>query len=174
MSKNNPVPENVRESWARIRTGARVAVEQGAKAIRLLVGPSPRVAADGDAPISERRFVGPPPSSRPGDVERAAYRRIKTPAFFRPAGLKPFLHLTNGEGGEARLRMYSDEPLVCGDHLKLELIFPNGQDRSFTAEVAWLDELPQPGPARYDVGLRVLDIDAATKMLIASVLSAQE
>jgi hypothetical protein len=184
----NPVPESVRESWARIRSGAKVAVEQGAKAIRLLVGPNLRVSTDGSAPgtsgpTSERRWVGPP-SSRPAqgegippstrEIERASYRRIQTPGFFRPAGLKPFLHLTNGEGGEARLRMYSDEPHICGEHLKLVLVFPSGEDRTFTAEIAWLDELPPTAPARFDVGLRVLDIDAGTKRLIASVLSAQE
>ena len=68
--------------------------------------------------------------------------------------------------------MYSDDRHVCGEHLKLELVFPNGEDRTFTAEVAWLDELPPSAPARFDVGLRVLDVDAGTKQLIASVLSA--
>jgi hypothetical protein len=170
----------VRDSWARIRTGARVAVEQGAKAVRLLVGPNLRVSTDGSGPESDRRWVGAPPPSRAnlpptaGDVERLSYRRVQTPAFWRPAGLKPFLHLANGEGGEARLRMYSDEQQVCGAHLKLELVFPSGEDRSFTAVVAWQDELPPDAPARYDIGLRVLDIDAETKRLIASVLAAQE
>ncbi len=178
MSKNT-VPDSVRDSWARIRVGARVAVEQGAKAIRLLVGPNLRVSTDGASPSSERQWVGPPPSSRgtppsSSDVERQSYRRVQTPAFWRPAGLKPFLHLTNGEGGEARLRMYSDEAQVCGTHLKLELVFPGGEDRSFTAVVAWQDELPPDAPARFDVGLRVLDIDGDTKKLIASVLAAQE
>ena len=186
MSKNQ-VPESVRESWARIRTGAKVAVEQSTKAIRLLVGPNLRVSTGGSgasgtdgAPPSQREWVGAPPPSRrdappsSSDVERASYRRVQTPAFWRPAGLKPFLHLANGEGGEARLRMYSDEQQVCGSHLKLELVFPGGEDRSFTAVVAWQDELPADAPARYDIGLRVLDIDGDTKRLIASVLAAQE
>jgi hypothetical protein len=193
LSKNS-VPESVRDSWARIRTGAKVAVEHGAKAIRLLVGPNLRVSTDaplhagvgaggvavGAPPVSERRWVGAPPPSRANlppssnDVERMSYRRVQTPAFWRPAGLKPFLHLADGEGGEARLRMYSDEQQDCGTHLKLELVFPGGEDRSFTAVVAWQDELPPDAPARYDIGLRVLDIDAVTKRLIASVLAAQE
>ena len=60
MSKNQ-VPESVRESWARIRTGAKVAVEQSTKAIRLLVGPNLRVSTGGSgtsgadgAPASQR------------------------------------------------------------------------------------------------------------------------
>lgn len=257
MSKN-PVPESVRESWARIRFGAKVAVEQGARAIRLLVGPNVRIPPEGAPPVSERVWIGTPPgdagpaSSRPPpsgvapvssanplssippsvpssvpptipssgpssvpptipssippadappastrgavqsdalgpastrgesrppssrQLERAQYKRIQTPAFFRPAGLKPFLHLSNGESGEARLRMYSDAHHACGEHLKLELIFPNGEDRSLIAEVAWVDALPPDAPARYDVGLRVRDLDGATRLLIASVLAAQE
>jgi hypothetical protein len=189
-----PPGSEVRESWARIRTGARVAVEQGAKAIRLLVAPSLRTPSppppppsqtalgpgpgDAGAPRSERTpgSDAPPASSRgvASPAERAQYRRIQTPAFFRAAGLRPFLHLTTGEGREARLRMYSDERHVCGEHLKLDVVFPTGEDRTFTAEVAWLDELPQGSPARYDVGLRVLDIDLPTRQLIASCLASQE
>lgn len=175
MSKPPPGPDNRNDSWVRIRSGARMAVEQGAKAIRLLIGPS-RVSVEG-SPTSERRPIPAPASTRAPvvrDVDKASYRRISTPGFFRPAGLKPFLHLTNGVGGEARLRMYSDERHTRGTHLKLELVFPNGEDRTFTAEVAWVDELPPTSPARYDVGLRVLDVDAETKTLIASVVVAQE
>ena len=69
---------------------------------------------------------------------------------------------------------YAADRPVRPDHLKLELIFPNGEDRSFTVEIAWVDELPRESPARYDVGLRVLDLDPETRQLLASVLAAQE
>lgn len=173
MSKN-PDSDNIQDSWVRIRSGARMAVEQGAKAIRLLIGPS-RVSVEA-SPTSERRPIPAPASTRAPitrEIDKSEYRRISTPGFFRPAGLKPFLHLTNGQGGDARLRMYSDERHTRGAHLKLELVFPNGEDRTFTAEVAWVEELPRSAPARYDVGLRVLDVDAETKRLIASVVVAQ-
>lgn len=71
-----------------------------------------------------------------------------------------------GLGG---LRVYSDEPLKLGERLDIELFLPDDTSLHCLVRVAWLTALSD-GPARYDVGLQILDIGSNSLMHLGKVL----
>jgi len=92
--------------------------------------------------------------------ERRRFRRIRAPILVRPAGrvgsgkLLPSV----GDIGAGGLRAYSDEEQPVGTRLEIDLLFPQGEPARVLAEVAWVQPLPAGSPARYDVGLRFIQI----------------
>lgn len=72
------------------------------------------------------------------------------------------------------LRVFSDEPHELGARLELELLLPDGAPLVFDAEVMWLDALPEGGPARYDVGLRYLELQEGDRDRLEEVLRSDE
>lgn len=74
-----------------------------------------------------------------------------------------------GLGG---IRVYSDDPFTIGDRLELDLLSGDGEDFvTCLSEVVWIRELGEGQPARYDVGLRFLEIPAAARTMIEELVS---
>lgn len=69
------------------------------------------------------------------------------------------------------LRIYSDEPRRVGELLKLELFFKDVPPVTYTAEVVWVESLPKGGPARFDVGLKFLNLSPDAIKLLTTVLA---
>lgn len=74
-----------------------------------------------------------------------------------------------GLGG---MRVYSDDAYVAGDRLEIDLLSADGDDFvTCLTEVVWIREIDGGQPARYDVGLRFLDIPAAGRAMIENLVT---
>ncbi len=95
-------------------------------------------------------------------AERRNFRRVRAPILVKPAGhvasgklLRPVSDI--GRGG---VRAFSDDEQPVGTRVEIELFFRDGPPAHVVAEVAWVQPLPRGGPARFDVGMRFLQIHA--------------
>lgn len=111
--------------------------------------------------------------------ERRLFRRVQAEVFARPYG-----KLTQGVGRPSPrkvkdismggLRVYADEGYDVGQRIEMEIFFADGDSATVHAEVVWVDALPAGAPARFDVGLRYLDVRRQDLARIAQVLEAVE
>ncbi len=127
---------------------------------------APRRSAAGQVEPPEAE-MGPDP---PGH-ERRRYRRLQAPILIRPVSplarrVKPNVSDVSLGG----LRAYSDEEQKPGQRLELELLLPDGASATVLVEVVWVMALPEGAPARYDVGLRFVDVRPEDLGRIARVL----
>lgn len=74
-----------------------------------------------------------------------------------------------GLGG---MRVYSDDPFTPGDRLEIDLLHADGDDFiTCLTEVVWIRELARDEPARFDVGLRFLEIPPAARAMIQDLVA---
>jgi hypothetical protein len=71
------------------------------------------------------------------------------------------------------VRVYSDAAMSVGERLVLDLFLAGGREVSFRAEVVWVEALAPDAPAKYDVGLKFLTLDADAEKLLDTVLGEQ-
>lgn len=117
--------------------------------------------------------MGSSPSAQPSD--RRKYRRIRVPLYCRPAGMQ-FL-ARQREAVDISLggvRIFSDEPLRIGELLKLEFFLPDVAPVTYTGEVVWVEELGDGAPARFDVGLKFIQLEPEALKLLLRVLGPPE
>lgn len=109
----------------------------------------------------------------PSDENRRRFPRVKAPVFFqltrRRVANRPVVDIS--EGG---VRVYSDDPFTEGDRLTVDLFLPDGAMVEVLTRVAWLAELPPGSPARYDVGLALIDPDPRVVARIERILEPVE
>lgn len=106
----------------------------------------------------------------PPEIDRRRYRRARAAILVRPLGpLARGEHPVNdiSVGG---LRAYSDDKQRLGARLELELVFPDGGSATCRAEVVWAEALPIDAPARFEMGLRFVEVDPDDLDRIAGVL----
>lgn len=114
-----------------------------------------------------------PPPDQPR--ERRKFRRIKAALYCRPAGMS-FL-ARQREPVDVSLggvRIFSDDPLKIGKLLKMEFFLPDVEPVTYTAEVVWIDPLPSGAPAKFDVGLKFIQLDPGALQLLTQVLGPEE
>ena len=89
----------------------------------------------------------------------------------RPAGAAAFHHRRNtldvSLGG---MRVYTDEEFSVGSRVDLDVLLPAGEPVRCWAQVVWRTDLDHGSPARYDVGLKFLDMETADVQRLAAVL----
>ena len=71
-------------------------------------------------------------------------------------------------------RVFSDESMKVGSKLNLELMPDPDVSVQVLARVAWIDELPDGSPARFDVGLEFLDVPEEMVSRVAVILQRDE
>jgi hypothetical protein len=108
-------------------------------------------------------------------MDRRKDRRIRAAVYCRPAGMG-FLARQREPvdvslGG---IRIYSDEALRVGELLKMEFFVPDAPPVTYTAEVVWTDVLGEGAPARFDVGLKFIQLEPAALKLLLEVLGPPE
>jgi len=107
----------------------------------------------------------------PPEIDRRRYRRVRAAILVRPLGplarVAPRQVSDISAGG---LRVYSDEKQRVGSRIEIELVFPDGGSATCTAEVVWAEELAAGEPARYEMGLRFVEVDPDDLDRIAAVL----
>ena len=106
-------------------------------------------------------------------VNRRAYRRVKAAGLVRPVGIFASSGATRGLGDISLggLRVFSDDEHEPGHRFELELLLPRNERVLFVAEVVWVEALPGGSPARYDMGLKYVDVTPGDLQRISSVLA---
>jgi hypothetical protein len=69
-------------------------------------------------------------------------------------------------------RTYSDEPMLIGHLLEVDVLLPEGDVANAVVEVAWVEPLPKGQPARYEVGFRVVHAPLGHLDRLESVLAS--
>jgi hypothetical protein len=72
------------------------------------------------------------------------------------------------------VRIFSDDRLRIGELLKMEFFLPDVEPVTYTAEVVWIVPLPTGSPARFDVGLKFIQLDPGAITLLMGVLGPPE
>ncbi len=72
------------------------------------------------------------------------------------------------------VRIYSDDKLRVGELLKMEFFLPDVEPVTYTAEVVWIVPLPTGSPARFDVGLKFIQLEPGAITLLMGVLGPPE
>jgi hypothetical protein len=72
------------------------------------------------------------------------------------------------------VRIYSDDKLRVGELLKMEFFLPDVEPVTYTAEVVWIEPLPPGSPARFDVGLKFIQLEPGAINLLMGVLGPPE
>ena len=104
-------------------------------------------------------------------VERRKFKRLHAPVLCRPLGaalVKPQEEVADISLGG--VRVYTDDRHQMGEHLELELFMPSGDTLTLDTVVAWIEELEVTGPARFELGLRFVDVSPETEAQLAAVL----
>jgi len=103
---------------------------------------------------------------------RPSYRRIQAPIYHRPTSWFAQGLFRGGDRGTGLgVRSYSDDPIKAGRLLKLEVFLAAGAEVSALVQVEWCDPLPDGGPARFDVGMRVVQIEPEARAALDGVLA---
>jgi hypothetical protein len=71
-------------------------------------------------------------------------------------------------------RVFSDDRLKVNAKLNLELLAGHDSTVQVLARVAWIDELEQGAPARFDVGLEFLNVPEEMMSRLAAILKKDE
>jgi PilZ domain len=71
-------------------------------------------------------------------------------------------------------RVFSDDQMKVGSKLNLELMPEPETTVQVLARVAWIDELGEGAPARFDVGLEFLDVPEEMVSRLAAILQRDE
>lgn len=71
------------------------------------------------------------------------------------------------------VRIFSDDELKVGTLLKMEFFLPDVDPVTYTAEVVWTEALEEGAPARFDVGLKFIQLDPEALKLLARVLGPE-
>lgn len=109
--------------------------------------------------------------SDPEDDERRQYPRVAAPMYCRPARRRLMRRRQVVDLGLGGMRVYSDDPFAQGDKLEIDLLTADGDEFvTCLTEVVWIRELPADAPARYDVGLRFLDVPATARTMIEGLV----
>lgn|SRR5690242_17029346 len=89
--------------------------------------------------------------------DRRHFRRLRAPALWRVASVGSALQPVDVSLGG--MRIFSDDLLKIGQRLEIELLVADGDALQFVTRVVWIENLPEGGHARYDVGLEFLRLD---------------
>ncbi len=103
--------------------------------------------------------------------ERKRYPRLRAPVYFNTLRLPLFGRKRRRIGDPlGGMCVYTDEEPKEGVPLELEVFLPDGTSVVCRVEVAWLETLPDGGPARCDVGLRLTAIHPHDRERLSTVL----
>jgi c-di-GMP-binding flagellar brake protein YcgR len=91
--------------------------------------------------------------------------------YCRPARRRLLRRRQVVDVGLGGMRVYSDDAYALGDKLEIDLLGADGEDFvTCLTEVVWLREIAGGQPARYDVGLRFLEIPPSARAMIEDLV----
>ena len=68
------------------------------------------------------------------------------------------------------VRIFSDEEMKLGSLLKMEFFLPDVRPVTYTAEVVWIERLPPESDAKFDVGLKFIQLEPEALKLLLQVI----
>ena len=71
------------------------------------------------------------------------------------------------------VRVFSDDKYRVGEFVKMEFFAEGSVPFTNTAEVVWIEDLPQGSPAKFDVGLKFVDLAPRALEVLASLLGPE-
>src|SRR5207302_6749771 len=99
--------------------------------------------------------------------------RVNAPVFCRPVGKPLFGRRRAADVSQGGMRLYADESPAVGDRLELELFLPDGSEIVCRVEVMWVEELPEGSPARFDVGVKFVEVSDADRAHLSTALATE-
>lgn len=107
--------------------------------------------------------------------ERRRFKRLNAPVYCRPlgraiGGAKENEKLKAQDISLGGVRVYTDDKHKPGDRLELELWLPDGESITLDTTVVWVDELEKAEPARFEVGLKFVDVAQGDLARLEAVL----
>lgn len=99
------------------------------------------------------------------------FRRVRAAILVRPLG--PLARMAPRQVSDISLgglRVLADEPHRVAERMEIELVFPDGGSATCTTEVVWAEALGPTAAARYEMGLRFVEVDPDDLDRIAAVL----
>jgi hypothetical protein len=100
------------------------------------------------------------------------YRRVQAPMWHRPTSwYGAGITVGDLETTLAGFRTYSDEAMLAGHLLEVDVLLPDGEVATAVAQVDWVEPIPGGKPARYEVGLRVVHAPLGHLDRLQSVLA---
>lgn len=70
------------------------------------------------------------------------------------------------------MRVYSDDPFEVSDKLEIDLFAADGDDFvTCLTEVVWIRAIEGGAPAKFDVGLRFLEVPARARAMIEDLVA---
>ena len=107
-------------------------------------------------------------------MDRRQFPRVNAPVFCRPVGRPLFGRRRVADVSLGGMRIFADEPPAAGDRLELELFLPDESEVTCRVEVVWVEPLPEGSPARYDVGVKFVDLEDVDRKRLTVVLERDE
>lgn len=102
--------------------------------------------------------------------DRRRYPRLNAPVFCRPTGKPLFGQQRAQDVSLGGMRLYSDEKAEVSDRLIMDLFLPDGSEISCKVEVVWVEPLEGDRPARFEIGVKFVEIDRDALVRLGSVL----
>ncbi len=93
--------------------------------------------------------------------------------FCRPIGRPLFNRRRAADVSLGGMRLYADEAPAAGDRLQLELFLHDQSELTLRVEVVWVEELPEGSPARFDVGVKFVELSEADRARLSTTLVSQ-
>jgi hypothetical protein len=104
-------------------------------------------------------------------LPRPPYRRVQAPIYHRPTSwFAQGLPRRIAEAALGGVRSYSDDAVKPGRLLEMDVFLPDGGMVTALVEVEWCDPLPRGVPARFDVGMKLVQIAPADRASLDMVL----
>ncbi len=90
------------------------------------------------------------------DIDRGSFHRLQAAVYFRPLGIlsRTGSQVDPNAGG---IRVYSDEKHKRGDRIRMEIVLPDRTWLTLTGEILWIEALASDAPARFDVGVGLVE-----------------
>jgi c-di-GMP-binding flagellar brake protein YcgR len=109
----------------------------------------------------------------PSEQDRRQFKRVHAPVYCRPVG--PSLRFSTERSkptdiSRGGMRIYAEQAPTKGSELDIELFLPDNVSVACRVQVVWIEELPAGSPARFDVGLRFVDITDEDRARLGGVL----
>lgn len=106
--------------------------------------------------------------------ERRRYRRIQAHVYCRPAGVKLLArHHEPVDLSLGGVRVYSDDKYKVDELVKMEFFVEGSTGVTYTAQVVWIEKVPGGEPAKFDVGLKFVDLSPQALQFLAGVLGPE-
>jgi hypothetical protein len=103
-------------------------------------------------------------------LQRPAYRLVQAPIYHRPTSwFAQGLPRRSAEPALGGVRSYSDDAVKPGRLLEMDVFLPDGETVTALVEVEWCDPLPHGVPARFDVGMKLVQIAPGDRVRLDSV-----